>query len=297
MQIEPSFGKLDPGVEEARALGCSSRGYDRLAHREASERQAGKERRIVKLARQWVAAWLRVLLLFVFLPPLARGDDDQNNDEYQFNINPHHEIADHLSLFGNFGYYENPNDYSKYRFGWPGLIYGPKDWLQLWGGLDAYYTDTYGSAGTLELRPFAGVKLFVPNKARIFLYNFTRYEYRAIEDLDTHDWDNYSRIRTRFGVEFPLTARAKAWEPNTFYGFTDGEVFYRFDPDEWNPVRVRGGLGYVLNDRVRVEIIYTAQFTRSSPGSSLEFTDNIIQLNIKLALRKGVLGHLFNPGN
>ena len=241
----------------------------------------------------WLGAYL---LLAVWLPP-ARGDDDQNNDEYQLNLNPHHSLTDQLDVFGNFGYYDNPHDYSKYRFGWPGFIYGPKDWLQLWAGLDSYYTDNDDSANTLELRPFAGVKLFVPNKAKIFLYNFTRYEYRAIQNQETHDWDNYSRIRSRFGLEVPLTSRAKAWQPKTFYAFTDVEPFYRFDKGEWDPVRVRGGLGYVVNDQVRAEIIYTAQYSRSSPGNSLEFEDNILQLNIKISLRKGVLAHLFNPGN
>lgn len=241
-------------------------------------------------------ACLGALLLLVVLPPPARGDDDEN-DEYQLNLNPHHEITDQLDVFGNFGYFEQPASYSKYRFGWPGLIYGLKDWLQLWGGLDSYYTDNEDSADSLELRPFAGVKLFVPNPAKIHLYNFTRYEYRAIQNQETHDWDNYSRIRSRFGVECPLTSRAKAWETKTFYAFTDVEPFYRFDLNERDPVRVRGGIGYVVNDRVRAEIIYTAQFTRSSPGNSLEFEDNILQLNIKISLRKGVLDRLFNPGN
>jgi len=238
-----------------------------------------------------------LLLLFAAGAPVfsLRGGDDENNDEYQLNLNPHYALTDQLDVFGNFAYYDNPHDYSKYRFGWPGLIYGPATWVQLWGGLDSYYTDNVGSANTLELRPFAGVKLFVPNQAKIFLYNFTRYEYRAIEDLDTHDWNNYSRIRSRFGVEVPLTTRAKAWEPKTFYCFTDVEPFYRYDKNEWDPVRVRGGIGYVVNDRIRTEIIYTAQYTRTSPGKSLEFSENILQVNIKISLRRGLLARLFNP--
>jgi hypothetical protein len=250
-----------------------------------------------RAAFSWRAAVCLATHVLLAASPLARGDDDQNNNEYQFNVNPHHGLTDQIDMFGNFGYFEQPSNYSKYRFGWPGFIYGPKDWLQLWGGLDSYYTDNYNSADTLELRPFAGVKLFVPNDAKIFLYNFTRYEYRAIQNQETHDWDNYSRIRSRFGVEVPLTSRVKAWEPKTFYAFTDVEPFYRFDKGEWDPVRVRGGLGYVVNDQIRAEIIYTAQFTRSSQNDPLEYTDNIIQLNIKIALRKGVLGRLFNPGN
>jgi hypothetical protein len=62
-------------------------------------------------------------------------------------------------------------------------------------------------------------------------------------------------------------------------------------------LRVRGGLGYVVNDRIRAEIIYTEQFARSSPGNSLDFEDNIIELNIKIALRLGLLKHLLNPGD
>jgi hypothetical protein len=245
--------------------------------------------------RPLLAAWLGTLLLLTVCASIARGDDNENDDEYQFNLNPHHGVTDQLDVFGNLGYREQPDNFSKYRFGWPGLIYTPARWLQLWGGLDSYYTDNYDSADTLELRPFTGVELFVPNKAKIRLYNFTRYEYRAIENLDNHGWDKYSRIRSRFGVEIPLTSRAGAWEPKTFYGLTDVEPFYRFDKGEWDPVRVRGGLGYIVNNRLRAEIIYTAQFTRSSPDNSLDFTDNILELNIKIAFEKGVLRRLFNP--
>lgn len=60
--------------------------------------------------------------------------------------------------------------------------------------------------------------------------------------------------------------RARAWEDRNFHGFTDVEPFYRLGLDEWDPLRMRGGLGNVLNDRVRVEFIYTAWFRRSSPA-------------------------------
>jgi hypothetical protein len=98
-------------------------------------------------------------------------------------------------------------------------------------------------------------------------------------------------------VEFPLTTHTKAWEPKTFYGFTDVEPFYRFDKSEWDPVRVRGGLGYIISSRMRMEAIYTAGFTRSSSNSSLEYDNNIFELNIKIALRRGILTRLFNPGD
>jgi hypothetical protein len=248
----------------------------------------------VKGIRRSVAIWFGALLLLS--RSLALASDDEN-DEYQLNLYPHYDVGDKLSVFGNFGYYSDPGNYSKYRFGWPGLIYNPTGWLQLWGGLDAFYTDNYSSANSLELRPFGGLKFSVENKAKMRFYNLTRYEYRAIQSQETYEWDSYSRIRSRFGVVVPFAARARAWEPKTFYGFTDVELFYRFDSDEWDPLKARGGLGYVVNDRVQMELIYTAQFTRSSSGSSLQLTDNILELNIKVALRKSLLGRLFNPGN
>jgi len=243
-----------------------------------------------------MSAGLGLLLWLGFGLPFAQAEDDENN-EYQLNFNLYAPIVDGLSGFGNFGYYGQYDAYSKYRFGWPGLIYRVNAWLQLWGGLDSYYTDNYQSADTLELRPFAGVKLFVPNPAKIFLYNFTRFEYRDIENVDTHNWSGYARIRSRFGIEVPLATRDRAWESKTFYAFTDVEPFYRFDQDELDPVRVRGGLGYVVNDRIRVELIYTAQFTRASPGSSLDYADNIIQLNIRIGFENGLLHRLLNPSD
>jgi hypothetical protein len=227
-------------------------------------------------------------------PLIAQATDDENG-EYQLILNPHAKVTDQLSTFGNFGYYYDPHEYNKFRFGWPGANYKVNSWLQGLGGLDAYYTDNFGSANTLELRPFAGVKFFVPNKAKITLYNYTRYEYRDTENQDTGQWSAYSRIRSRFGIVFPLTARACAWDPKTFYALTDVEQFYRFDLDSWEPLRVRGGVGYVMSDRIRAELIYTAEFDRSSPGSPLSYNHSALRLDISIALDKGLLQRLFNP--
>jgi hypothetical protein len=229
--------------------------------------------------------------LAIFKVTVARAADNT----YEFNVNPVSPIAGNWSAFGNFGYYEQPNNFSRYRFGWPDFIYRAKDWMQLVGGLDAYYTDNLQSADTLELRPYAGVRLFVPNQQHIILYNFTRFEYLDTQNQDTDAWSGFARIRSRFGVEIPLTTRLAAWEPKTFYVLTDVEPFYRFDREQWSPVQVRGGLGYIVNDRIRVELIYTARFTSSANSSSLDYTDNIIELNIRIGLAKGLLGRLLNP--
>jgi hypothetical protein len=96
-------------------------------------------------------------------------------------------------------------------------------------------------------------------------------------------------------VQFPLTARACAWKAKTFYALTDVEPFYRFDKDELEPLRVRAGVGYVMSDRVRAELIYTAEFDQSNPGNSLSYNHSVLRLNISVALNKGLLARLINP--
>jgi hypothetical protein len=248
------------------------------------------------------ASWRRLALRFCLLLPLflcssARAATDDENDEYQLNFNLNAPITEDLSGSGNFGYYWKPDTYNRYRFGWPTITYSATSWLQLLGGLDAYYSDYYHAPDTLELRPFGGVKLFVPNEAKLQIYNLTRYEYRDTYNFSIDKWKDYSRIRSRFGIEAPLTSRSRAWEPKTFYALADVEPFYRFDHDQWDPLRFRGGLGYILSDRVRIEAIYTAQFSRKTPGSSLEYENNILQLNIRIGFARGLLGRIFNPGS
>ena len=237
-----------------------------------------------------------MLVLFALLAPApsVRADDDLPH-EYRLTLSTYHPIQGDLSGFGQFEFGDNPrSDYRAYEVVWPGLTYSLKHWLQLSGGMLTRYTDNEQSADKLELRPFAGVKLFVPNKIEWNIYNYTRYEFRDTENLDTHDWTAYSRIRSRFGVEFPLCARDRAWQPKTWYGLADVEPIYRFDHNTIDPLYVRGGLGYVLSDRLRLELIYYAQFARTS-GGSLAYTDNIFQLNIKIGLGEGLLRRLHNP--
>jgi hypothetical protein len=238
-----------------------------------------------------------VAVLFLFdglAPPFSLEADDDTSDEYRVSLSPHHPIKGDLSGFAHLEYRLNPEkDYQAYDLLWPGVTYSAMSWLQFSGGLVTRYTDHEQSADTLELRPFAGVKFFLPNQANWHIYNYTRYEFRDVQNRNTHDWTGTHRVRSRFGVEFPLTSRENAWKPKTWYGLADVEPIYRFDTDEIDPLRLRGGIGHVLNDRVRVELIYYAAFTRPNDGS-LQHTDNILRLNIKIGLTRGILQHIQN---
>lgn len=229
--------------------------------------------------------------------PVMRAADDDLSNEFRFTLSPHHTIQGDFTGSGELGYYWNPEaDYETYTLMW-GLTYGPARWVQLTAGLRGLYTDNEASADKFEVRPFAGVKLFLPNELNWHIYNNTRFEYRDTENLDTDDWSGYGRIRSRFGVEFPLASRGHPWGPKTWYGLADVEPYYRFDKSTIDPVLVRGGVGYVVNDRMHIELIYHAQFSRPADGGSLEHTENIFRLNLKIGLREGLLRRLQNPSN
>ena len=224
----------------------------------------------------------------------AQGDESLG-DEYRFTISPRHVLKGDLTGFGELGYYWSPEDYQSYTVLWPGLNYRVARWAQLTAGLRSLYTANEDEADTLELRPFAGLKLLLPNRFEWHFYNYTRYEYRDTQDLDTHDWYAYHRIRSAFGVEIPLAPRAAAWQPRTWIALAETEPFYRFDGDEIDPVRVRCGFGRILNDRFIVEFLYYAQFSRPGEGKPLEYAENMLRVNLKVGLNQGILGRLLNP--
>ena len=59
---------------------------------------------------------------------------------------------------------------------------------------------------------------------------------------------------------------------------------------------MRVGLGYVANQRVLVEFHYFVQYTRPDSGG-LAYTDNILRLNFKIALSRGIsLARLLDGG-
>ena len=239
---------------------------------------------------------LFLLIIFAFNSLNLLAQEDIGN-EYRITLFPSHKVTDKIGGFGYLGYVWNPEkNYEVYYLGWPCATYTPKTWMQFWGGLIGAYTANESKADNLELRPFAGVKLFLPNELKWNIYNFTRYEYRANQDRETKDWNNYSRIRVRFGVEMPFTKREKAWKPRTLYGLADIEPYFRFDKNLVDPMRIRGGIGYVMKSLpIRIEFIYHAQFTQPDKESGLKYTDNIYRINLKLGINKGILGSLYNP--
>jgi Protein of unknown function (DUF2490) len=197
------------------------------------------------------------------VPPLGAQSSNPVTNEWRVAVLPYYPIEGNLSGFSSFGWAKNPDaDYSRWYAGFPGLVYSATPHVQAWAGFRLIYTNNYTDVtdkqDTLELRPYIGGRFFLPNKIKWNIYNFTRLEFRETYSHATHDWTNVERLRFRFAIEAPLTAREKAWKANTFYCLAYAEPSYRFDEDEIDPVRAQAGLGYIANPRIRVELLYYA---------------------------------------
>ena len=226
-----------------------------------------------------------LLAILTFSAPATAQTDNDITNEYRATLVTSKPVSDKVILFTYLGYVSAPDkSVSTLYYSPPGIIYKPKPWMELWAGMFGLYNNNKNANNSWELRPLGGVKLYVPNNKKMNLYNFTRYEYRFINQ------NNYTqsipRIRNRVGIEAPLS-KEKAWTPKTFYALGDVEPIWRLDDMFLQLVRVRGGVGYILNKKLRVELIYHADFS-GAKGEPKKYTGNIWRLNFKLNLpRRG----------
>lgn len=213
-------------------------------------------------------------------------------DEYRVTLFPSYTISARWTGIGYVGVVSKSDaDYSAYYLG-TGAFFRPRPAIQLWVGLISVYTDSTTKSDLLELRPFTGVKFMGSNeKSKWRYYNWTRYELRLTDTLDSGDWSTVHRIRNQTRIEIPLAPVGRAWTPKSWYMLSDVEPIYRSDTGQIDPLRLRVGLGYVAKPRILVEFQYYAQYTRPG-GGGLEHTDNIFRLNFKLLTEAGLLSGL-----
>jgi hypothetical protein len=238
------------------------------------------------------AATCGALLVLLAAAPAAAQDSSTSAppdiaNEYRITAYPSYRINDVWSGFGYVGWVSKPDaDYTSYYLG-KGVFYSPSGWLQVWGGLIGVYTNNTGKSDLLELRPFVGPKFMGKTDRKWRYYNWTRYELRLTETLDTDAWKAVHRFRNQTRIEIPLASLGGAWTPKSWYLLADVEPIYRSDTGQLDPLRLRAGIGYIASPRVLVEFQYYAQYTR--PNGGLAYTDNIIRLNFKLSTRAGAL--------
>ena len=231
---------------------------------------------------QPTALFVTLVVLIVLSAPHARAQDV--TDDGRVGVIFAHPIADDVSGAPYFWFDDQTGGVKTYRVSFPNVIYRVRPWLQGVGGLIVNWTDNHASGNTRELRPFAGVKVFLPNSAHIHLYELTRLEWRRITNTENNTITREWRFRTRPGVEFPLSERA--WQPGTFYGLANGEVFV--EHDFVNALWFMFGAGYIKSDRVRIELNYVTELSRRSSSDALAYSDNSFRLDFKYSFAEGL---------
>lgn len=166
----------------------------------------------------------------------------------------------------------------------PGIVYKPKDWIELWAGLLPSYNNNYHTSNSWEIRPVGAIKLYVPNDKKLNISNFARYEIKLIHQDKSST--SIPRFRDRTAVEVPLAKGEKRWKPRTFYAVGDVEPIWRLDDKFLEKIRVRGTLGYIVKKRLSVEFIYHVEFS-GSKGEPKKYSGNIWRLNFKLLFPRG----------
>ena len=250
---------------------------------------AGRGQVVTTVSRSLVVFSIGDLLAAAARPASAQEPpaDTDILQEYRITGYPSYRISDEVSGFGYVGWVYKPDArYASYYLG-KGVFWTPKKWLQVWGGVIGVYTNQYDSSNLLEIRPFGGPKFMGMNSRKWQVYNWTRYELRLTETLNTDAWTTVHRFRNQTRLSIPLASPARAWKPKTAILFSDIEPIYRSDKDNVDPVRLRVGLGYIASPQLLVEFQYFAQWTRPG-GGGLKYTDNIWRLNFKLSGRGGL---------
>jgi len=225
----------------------------------------------------------RALLLAVVVFGAHSAHAQEVADDGRIGVIFAHPIAGEFSGAPYVWFDDQTGGVKTYRISIPDVDYRARRWLHGVGGFLVNWTD--GQENTREIRPYVGVKIFVLNSARVHLYDLTRFEWRRITNTANDTITREERFRTRPGVEFPLSARA--WQPATFYGLANGEIFVQ--RSFVDALRFMSGAGYIRSDRVRIEFQYVFELSRKDSADPLAYSGNSFRLDFKFSFKQGLL--------
>jgi Protein of unknown function (DUF2490) len=231
-----------------------------------------------------------LLLIFSMLLPNVTTAQEEIHSEYRVTLVPTYPVSKKVFLTTYLGYVNIPSSNTvNYYLGAPLLVtYRPTPVVEFMAGAFLVFANTDGGDDYTELRPLAGVKLYLPNNHHLNIFNWTRYEFRSFYYDDKSLNNAKNRIRNRIGIEFPLSKNA--WAPKTCYGFTDFEMFFTVEKGYFDRFRERLGFGYVIDKHWKVELIYHMQLLKESEDHNPKWTDNIFRLNIKWSIPHKIHG-------
>lgn len=149
------------------------------------------------------------------------------------------------------------------------------------------YTRQTDSQTSFEISPLAGVRYHITQGKRVDTRLLARVQSRNVHQIESDVWEHIGRLRLKGEVWFSING------PNLFtdkllYSFIDYEEFIVADEQInerfANLRRARVGLGYRLNYKHRMDLMYTWQYSRDEINDVFNRIDNVIQVKYKMFL-------------
>jgi hypothetical protein len=227
---------------------------------------------------------LRIFVLtacLLFSKPTQAQEPISN--EYRLIFVPTYAISKDLFLTSYLGYVNNADNKTVSTYvGLPGLfVYKLNPNFQAQGGAFLIFNNDNSPSNkdNKELRFVIGEKINLPNSHNLRLSNWTRYELRSFNYEDNNLDKTNNRFRSRFAIEFPISKNA--WQPKSWYGISDFEVFYTVEKCFFDKFRQRFGLGYIVDKQWTLNLVYHIQLDRTAKDLRPTWTTNIFRLDVR----------------
>ncbi len=234
-----------------------------------------------KISTIYLVAFFVWMACLLFSKPVQAQEAISN--EYRVIIIPTYAFSKDFFITAYLGYINNTDSkiISTY-IGLPGLfVYRPKDNLQLQVGsfLRLNRDNSAANKDNREIRYVLGEKINLRNKFNLHISNYTRYELRNFHYEDQSLNETNNRFRSRFAIEFPIGKNP--WQPNSWYGISDFELFYTLEKGYFERFRQRFGAGYILDKQWTLNFVYHIQLDRAAKSLNPEWTTNIFRLDVR----------------
>ena len=166
----------------------------------------------------------------------------------------------------------------------PGFEYNLNQHFDLVSAIPLSYTFQQNELNTFEIRAMVGFRAYLTPTRRTQLRVLVRWEDRWLNDRDNGTWNVGNRFRVRGECIYPLNKRSYS-DDKVWYWLGDVELFLGTSndvPERFaNRIRLRTGIGYRLNYKLRFEAIYLRQLSRNTIDNDFDLQSNILRLRLK----------------
>ncbi len=166
----------------------------------------------------------------------------------------------------------------------PGFEYNLNSHFDLVSAIPLSYTFQKDDLNTFEIRAMVGFRAYLTPTRRTQLRALVRWEDRWLHQEKSGTWNIGNRIRLRGECIYPLNKRSYS-DDKVWYWLGDVELFLGTSndvPERFaNRIRLRTGIGYRLNYKLRFEAIYLRQLSRNTIDNDFDLQSNILRLRLK----------------